>query len=219
MSRNPRFDLVLPGVWSHVPLVDEAEMRASIDRVVLRTVGRADSLAMQRRDLRERFLDVASSARSAGGQQLHLCREVFPGVPLPATLVVVWPGLQVRDDEDDEEAVRERLGAVLGPPASDEDEAPLVVGNRPALRRSRLSRGRPELRGGSDAEGDDVREIETVESRVFAIQPGGRVLILSYACGMPALRDDLVAVFDLVSMSLRWSVDDEPAHPVRPGGA
>lgn len=221
-AANPRFELALPGVWHFVPLIDEAQMRAALDRLVRRSIGTDDKLAAQRRAVRARFEDAARSARTAGGHQLHICDEVMPGVPLPATLVVLWPGLTVNDDDetDDveegdeqaaEDAVRQRLAELLGPPADDEDESALIVGPRPAIRRSRITRGRPDLRGASASDaapGDDVREIETVESRVYAIQPGGRVLILSFSCGMPALRDDLVAVFDLIAMTLQWV--DEP---------
>lgn len=143
-------------------------------------------------------------------------------MPLPASLVVAWPGVTITGDDEveragegdagaAEDAVRARLAAAIGPASEGDDEVPLVVGGRPALRRARVTRGRPEVRGVEPTDAtrpEAVREIETVESRVFAIQPGGRVLVLSFSCGMPALRDDLVAVFDLIAMTLHWEDDD-----------
>ncbi|MCU1480532.1 MAG: hypothetical protein JWQ19_1318, partial [Subtercola sp.] len=47
-------------------------------------------------------------------------------------------------------------------------------------------------------------EVTTVEVDYWIAAPHGRVLLLSFACGMPLLRDQLVELFDLIVSTLRW---------------
>lgn len=203
---EPRFSVTLPGRWDYVPLLEPEATRAAIHRLVRRAVGPRDDAATARQLLTRRFDDAVAAARTIGGQQMHLCHEVMPGLPLPASLVIVWPGIVVpRAESLDDAALRAELATLIGP-AGDDDELVFDVGSRPAIRRASIHRGEPDVHGEAD------REIETLEVRIHAIAPNNRVIVLSFSCGVPQLREDLVPLFDLIASSLRWDEPGAAAH-------
>jgi hypothetical protein len=193
-SAENGFDFALPGTWWLVPVDDPAVAERSIARAVERAVGRRDEDARLRAELRARFTDVADRARTAGAAQVHLCHEIMPGVPLPATLTVYWPRLVLRASGESDPGAA--LRAVLGPPDGDDvalDDLPTGAG----IRRTRVITG-------SAAPDGSAPDVTTVEVDYWLATPGGRVLLLSFACGMPLLADQLVELFDLVVRTTTW---------------
>lgn len=190
------FDFALPGTWWLVPVADPDVSVKAIGRAVEQAVGRRDADARLRAELRERFTDVADRARTAGAAQVHLCREVVPGVPLPGTLTVYWPRIALRASGESDPAVA--LHRVLGAPDADTSEAELAdLPTGAGIRRTRIVTG-------SAAPDGSAPDVTTVEVDYWLATPGGRVLLLSFACGLPLLADQLVELFDLVVRTTTW---------------
>jgi hypothetical protein len=213
------FDFALPGTWWLVPVADPSVAARSIARAVEQAVGRRDADARLRAELRTRFTDVADRARTAGAAQVHLCHEIVPGVPLPATLTVYWPRLVLRASGEDDPALA--LRALLGPPegADAGDGAPAGTGvdadvtlddlpTGPGIRRTRVITG-------SAAPDGSAPDVTTVEVDYWLATPGGRVLLLSFACGMPLLAGQLVDLFDLVVRTTTWRFPAGATEPAR----
>ncbi|MCU1479681.1 MAG: hypothetical protein JWQ19_467, partial [Subtercola sp.] len=164
---EPEFDVALPGEWMIIPLLSATAARAAVARIVAQGVGRRDEDARLRAELRASFTTAVDQARGAGATQLHLCRELVAGVPLPASLTVYWPRLSLAAtrESDPLAALRKLLGpapaaasgsgpapAVVADPAvgstepreervSDVDLTDFAAG--PTVRRTRLVTGRP----------------------------------------------------------------------------
>ncbi|TAJ46854.1 MAG: hypothetical protein EPO52_15075 [Herbiconiux sp.] len=193
------FDVALPGTWWAIPVADPAETERAVGDIVSATIGRRDQDARLRAELRARFLYAADRARSSGAVQLHLCREVMPDVPLPATLTVYWPRIALRASDDPVEALRGVLGTITE--ASDAGAENLGDDDRAfpcgaAVRRRRIVTAEP----GSPEEG-----VRTVEIDYWIATPSHRVLLLSFACGLPDLAEQLASLFDLVVTTLTWT--------------
>lgn len=193
------FDVTLPGTWWSIPVADPAETDRAVGDLVSATIGRRDQDALLRAELRSRFLHAAGRARSSGAVQLHLCREVMPDVPFPATLTVYWPRIALRASEEPAEALR----AVLGPVTEARDAGVENVGDDDiafpcgaAVKRRRIV----------TAEADSPEHgVRTVEIDYWIATPSRRVLLLSFACGLPELAEELANLFDLVVTTLSWT--------------
>ncbi len=205
-SRSPRetgFDFALPGTWWLVPVADPEASAKAIGRAVEQAIGRRDADARLRAELRARFTDVADRARTAGAAQVHLCREIMPGVPLPATLTVYWPRLALRASGEADPAAA--LARVLGAPDAATTQVALTdLPTGAGIRRSRVVTG-------SAAPDGSAPEVTTVEVDYWLATPGDRVLLLSFACGMPLLADQLVTLFDEVVRTTTWTFPEPTA--------
>lgn len=194
MSALPGFDLALPGSWWSIPLENEATAARAIRRLVAEVAGRSDHDARLRADLRRRFAAAARQAMSAEAKQLYLCREIVPGVMLPSSLTIYWPPLALPPGTPGAPGLRRLLGA----PEDGQTEEEFAVADTVGLRRDRLV-----VSPAGDSPADP--EVTTVEVGYWLVLPGGsRVVLLSFSCGMPLLRPDLVALFDLVVATLSW---------------
>jgi hypothetical protein len=194
------FDFALPGTWWEIPVDDEAASERAIDALVAQSFGRRDADANARHELRRRFRAAAARARSAGATRLHLCRELLPGVPLPASLTVYRPRIPLLPRV--ERTPLEQLEAVIEP-VSGADDATIETPTGAVLRRVR------------DVEADaDSAEAGIVTLRVdyWLVPPSRRPLLLSFACGLVGLRSDLVELFDLVigTLVFREAARDTP---------
>lgn len=117
-------------------------------------------------------------------------------MPLPATLTVYWPRIALRASGESDPALA--LRAVLGPPDREGDDLTLDdLPTGPGIRRTRVITG-------SAAPDGSAPDVTTVEVDYWLATPGGRVLLLSFACGMPLLADQLVELFDLVVRTTTW---------------
>jgi hypothetical protein len=193
------YDLALPGTWWEIPVDDEAASDRAIDAIIERAVGHRDADATARRDLRSRFRLAAARARTAGATRLHLCHELMPGVPLPASLTVYRPSIPLSPRSP--QSPFAQLEAVV-PAASEEDDATLDARSGPVLRRVRVVAAD----AGSPEEG-----IATLQVDYWLVPPSRRPVLLSFACGMPELRSGLVELFDLVVQTLEWTGLPDPA--------
>jgi hypothetical protein len=195
VSTRPDFDLALPGSWWSIPLDDEPTALRAIRRLVAEVAGRSDDQARLRDELRRRFAAVAQQAMAAEAKQLHLCREIVPGVPLPSSLTVYWPPLVLPPGPQGAAGLR----SLIGEPEQGQAEEEFAVAGTVGIRRDRLV-----VSPGGEGQGDP--EVTTVEVGYWLVLPGGsRVVLLSFSCGMPMLRTELVALFDLVVATVRWS--------------
>jgi len=193
------FDLALPGTWWAIPVADPAETERAVAGIVSGTIGRRDEDARLRAELRARFLYAADRARSSGAVQLHLCREVMPDVPLPASLTVYWPRIALRASDDPAEALRAVLGSIsassdAGVENLGDDDRVFPCGS--AVRRSRLVEAEPD---------SPEAGVRTVEIDYWIATPSHRVLLLSFACGLPELAEGLAELFDLVVATVGWT--------------
>ncbi|HEX3679596.1 MAG TPA: hypothetical protein VHU90_07740, partial [Galbitalea sp.] len=91
VSGGPR--IVLPGSWLRVDLTSEATTRASIRRLIEAGVGRADSLAALRSQLRSELQTGADIARQGSAVEFFVAQSIAPGIPLAATLSVHLPDI------------------------------------------------------------------------------------------------------------------------------
>lgn len=190
------YDLALPGTWWEIPVDDEKASDRAIDRIIADAVGRRDEDATARQELRARFRLAATRARTAGASRLHLCREVVVGVPFPASLTAYRPPIPLVDRG--ERTPLDQLEAVVDP-AMEPDDVTLDVPAGRVLRRVRVV----EADEGSPEEG-----LTTLRVDYWLVPPSRRVLLLSFACGLPELREGLVELFDLVVGTLAWSPAD-----------
>lgn len=187
------YDLALPGTWWEIPVDDPSATNRAIDRIVGSAVGHRDEDATARNELRTRFRLAASRARTAGASRLHLCREVVVGVPFPASLTVYRPPIPLA--EHGGRAPLDQLEAVVEA-AAEPDDATLETPAGRVLRRVRVV----EAEEGTPEEG-----LTTLRVDYWLVPPSRRVLLLSFACGLPELRDGLVELFDLVVNTVSWS--------------
>lgn len=187
------YDLALPGTWWEIPVDDESATDRAIDAIVGSAVGHRDEDAAARHELRTRFRLASSRARTAGASRLHLCREVVVGVPFPASLTVYRPPIPLT--ERGERTPLDQLEAVVET-ATESDDLTLEMPSGRVLRRVRVV----EADAGSPEEG-----LTTLRVDYWLVPPSRRVVLLSFACGLPDLREGLVELFDLVVGTLAWT--------------
>jgi hypothetical protein len=197
------YDFALPGSWAELPVDDAEACDTAIEALVLRSVGRRDQDARARRELRTRFRTAAARARTAGATRLHLCGELMPGVALPASLTVYRPRIPLSPTAA--QTPFAQLEAVVETAVEPEDAA-IELPSGTALRRVRAEHAD----AGSPEEG-----IQTLRVDYWLVPPSRRPLLMSFACGMPALRASLVELFDLVVATLVWH--EEPTGARTPG--
>jgi hypothetical protein len=127
--------------------------------------------------------------------RLHLCRELLPGVPLPASLTVYRPRIPLAPRAD--RTLVEQLAAVIEP-ASGSDDATIDLPSGTVMRRVREVQ----------AEADSAEAgVDTLRVDYWLVPPSRRPLLLSFTCGLVGLRQELVELFDLVIRTLAFPVD------------
>lgn len=188
-----RLDFVLPGSWWCFPLGEQQEAsEASINGFVTRLLGRHDSLAPVRHQVKDELRSVVTEAREAGAHQLHLAIELAEGVPLPATLVIMWPRLPVRLTGPIPLRLQV-LEASLDDPELERLEHPSYGVLKSVRSVSRV------------VEDDDGRaELKRLEARYWITLPDERqVVCFAFTSLLPGLHDELVALFDAVIATLQ----------------
>ena len=119
--------LILPGSWAVIPLqgVDQATSR--ISALIKKQLGRNDRLAGMRRELKQSLIESVKEALDIGAVGLAISLEILPGIPFPASLVILpldWP----RTETEPTASVTQRLLAAY--PGSelvdDSEERPMV---------------------------------------------------------------------------------------------
>lgn len=126
--------LILPGSWAVVPLTDTAAASARIAALIKKQVGRNDRLAHVRRELKASLIQSAEEAIAIGAVGFAISLEILPGIPFPASLIIV-PGDWPAPVENDDRTETQRLLAAYPGSTLVDDEA-----ERPIVRRHELVR-------------------------------------------------------------------------------
>lgn len=124
--------IILPGSWAVIPLsgIDQATSR--ISALIKKQMGRNDRLASLRRELRQSLTESVKEALDIGAVGLAVSLEILPGVPFPASIVILpldWPRTQT---EPTASVAQRLLAAHPGSELIDESE------DRPIVRRHEL---------------------------------------------------------------------------------
>ena len=217
MTESPRF--VLPGTWGRIDLRSNARMERTIRQLVERTLGRADSLAAVRGELRGRFRSAVELAMTQGAVDFYVSLELAPGVPLPAWLAVILPAF-----ESDEFA---RLGGsevadaltrqlTLSEPRGAEPVlrlAPEASASTEATSRDPISAVRQVVHRTEPAV-DEVpsMDILRVDYWLAATSPN-RVALLSFSTALAELEEPLLGLFDAIVGTARWPLATPAKSP------
>jgi hypothetical protein len=124
--------IVLPGSWAVIPLQNIDRATSRISALIKKQMGKNDRLAGLRRELRQSLTESVKEAIDIGAVGLAVSLEILPGVPFPASLVILpldWP----RTETEPTASVAQRLLAAH--PGSE-----LIDGSetRPIVRRHEL---------------------------------------------------------------------------------
>lgn len=192
-ARRPRVDslgFLLPESWWTVDLRDEAARRRSVGALVERQVGRDDSRAPLRADLRSQLGRAADDAARAGGRIMAVSLMRADGIPVPATLTMYRvPGAALDDDG------AEKLAELLRASQQPDDEIEIAHGALgPVLRRVSGRQGDASIGGAEVA-------LLVVD---YWLDPtdGNGLMQLSFTSPLLELRDGLLGLFDAIVASV-----------------
>lgn len=192
-ARRPRIDslgFLLPESWWTVDLRDEAARRRSVSALVERQVGRDDSRASLRGDLRSQLRRAADDAARAGGRIMAVSLMQADGVPVPATLTMDRVPGAALDDHGAEELAR-----LLRASQQQGDEIEIAQGlPGPVLRRVSRRQGDASI-GGSDV------ALLVVDYWLDPTDAHG-LMQLSFSSPLLELREGLLELFDAIVASV-----------------
>jgi hypothetical protein len=191
--RRPRvgaFGVLLPGSWWTVDLRDEAARRRSVASLVERQVGRDDSRASLRADLRSTMSRTAEDAARAGGRLLAVSLMEVDGIPIPATLTMYRVAGAALNDAGAEELARVLRQSQQPNDQIDTAEGPLG----PVLRRVSRRQGDGQV-GGADV---------TLLVADYWLDPddGHGLMSLNFTSPLTIMHDALVDLFDAIVASV-----------------
>lgn len=86
--------IVLPGSWAVIPLTSVHAGEQRVSALIKKQLGRNDRLAGLRRELRESINTSVREAVDLGAVGLAISLEILPGIPFPASLLILpldWP--------------------------------------------------------------------------------------------------------------------------------
>ena len=173
-----------------VDLRDEAARRRSVSALVERQVGRDDSPASLRGDLRSQLGRAADDAARAGGRIMAVSLMRADGIPVPATLTMYRVPGAALDDRGAEELAR-----LLRASQQQDDEIEIAHGLLgPVLRRVSRRQGDASI-GGSDV------TLLLVDYWLDPTDAHG-LMQLSFSSPLLELREGLLELFDAVVASV-----------------
>lgn len=193
-------DLVLPGTWWSIDLIDEDASRRSVRALVHTVLGRDDRLARQRAELRASTDALATKAREGGASDLYIAHELVPGLSVPISLTVFWPqqpvlGSKPSDPRSVIDLVRVGLSAQPGADAYS-DEVVEDLGQTSTWRRCTLV--------ANEADGD-VPAFGTLIVEYWVAVPGTqRVVLLTFSTGFLQARDKMLEMFRAMVALIAW---------------
>jgi hypothetical protein len=180
------------GIWSHIPLTDEAGTAQAVRGLVRDLVGTDDARATQRERFRRQLLDSVGQARELGATEVYLAEQVADGIPVSAMLSV--------------HQATPRLSVAVGTGASAVMDA-FVDG----LRRSGNEPVNPErfTVGESQvlrtAEMVDSEPVPSLTVRFWATVPETKTVVpLTFASPFEQLAEPLIVLFTAIVSTLRW---------------
>ena len=119
--------IILPGSWAVIPLQGLDQATSRISALIKNQLGRNDRLAGMRRELKQSLIESSKEALDIGAVGLAVSLEILPGVPFPASLVILpldWP----RTETEPTASVAQRL--LVAHPGSElidnSEERPIV---------------------------------------------------------------------------------------------
>lgn len=124
--------IVLPGSWAVIPLTTAEAGERRVSALIKKQLGRNDRLAGLRRDLRESINASVREAVDLGAVGLAISLEILPGIPFPASLLLLpldWPSTAGGADASQEQRL---LAAYPGSVLVEEGAA------RPIVRRHEM---------------------------------------------------------------------------------
>ena len=191
--RRPRvgaFGVLLPASWWTVDLRDQAARRRSVAGLVERQVGRDDSRASLRADLRSTMSRTAEDAARAGGRLLAVSLMEVDGIPVPATLTMYRIAGTALNDAGAEELARVLRQTQHPDDQIDTTEGPLG----PVLRRVGRRQGDGQV-GGADV---------TLLVADYWLDPddGQGLMSLNFTSPLTVMQDALVGLFDAIVASV-----------------
>lgn len=210
--RGVGIELNLPEHWAIIEL-DEPERRERQIRDIVKqqTAKLGDRSAPLRRDLREKLIEVADKAESAGGKVMAYL--LLPGqeATLALNLTLYWHDLGPEAGTSSHlRRVQDRIGGELGP---DDALTRTETLSGPFLRHVRLGRGSEEV-GGQD--------LPLLLIDYWAEAPGRQsVARLSFSTPHVGIREEILRLTDKVLFSTEWILgrpaEDAPAAPAAEG--
>lgn len=98
--------IVLPGSWAVIPLTTVEAGEKRVSALIKKQLGRNDRLAGLRRELRESINTSVREAVDLGAVGLAISLEILPGIPFPASLLILpldWPSTATDADASQEQ--------------------------------------------------------------------------------------------------------------------
>jgi hypothetical protein len=193
-----RFSMLLPDTWETLDF-DPVTRDRSIERLVRRAVGTADSLVLVRRWAVETYREMYRHAASTGLFFGANYAEVVGGQPLSAS-VLAFVTKAPRDDHEVALGV-EAMAADLSEPA--DDDRALAAPRFVDLPVGRAVRTR--ARVGVHQTGSDGQEPEVDVVRYFTPVPrADHLLVIAFSTPMLAAGNAFAELFDSMAATARW---------------
>ncbi|MGC5166347.1 hypothetical protein [Luteimicrobium sp. DT211] len=198
-SRGIGIELNLPDHWVLLDLEDpEARDKEIRDVVKRQTAALGDRGASLRRDLRDRMIDAAAKAASAGGQVMAYL--VLPGTnaALALSLTLYWHDLGPEADGLPHlRRLQDRLGNGLGP---DDALTRTETLSGPFLRHVRVGRGAEEL---------GAQDVPLLLIDYWAEAPGRQsVARLAFSTPHLEIREQVLTLTDKVLFATEWLMSE-----------
>ncbi len=210
----PRLNFRLPGDWWTTSLRDRDTAVSAASRLIRHRIGPQDDRAALRARLHHDFTVAIDEAMRGGAQQLFLAVQVAAGMPLPISITVYLPDVElvpaIGTRGDRVLDVLERgLDAVQAGPVGDLGEFErLEAAGTAGLRTVRVR----QVESGRD---DDRGEFDVLVADYWLAVPGRkRVLLVSFSSSFAALRDPLLRFFDAIMRQADWAATAEAADPI-----
>lgn len=197
-----RFEMLLPGTWWRIPLAPAAATETSIRKMVEDSIGRSDERAAVRRELRTQVSEAAARARRGGGEVMFFSREIMEGVPLPVSLTVLRPEVEldvmVASQPDRNLPLLEGALKRASRDKSREHWRSFVSGGAAIVRSTSIV-------SGSIPGDDESPTVPTLVTDYWAVAPGSvKPIIFSFSTSMPQLAESFIELFDAIIESIDW---------------
>lgn len=201
-QHSTRFELRLPGTWWRIPLESEADTEKAIKRLIEDSVGRSDELSTLRRQLRGHLSEAADRARAGGGEVMFFAQEIIEGVPLPVSLTVLRPELDLdvmlASQPDRNLPILERV-LKRSDQESVRDHWRAFVSRGAAIVRSTASTT------GSISDEEGTPDAPALMVDYWVVASGSiRPIVFTFSTSMPQLADSLRELFDAIIESIEW---------------
>jgi hypothetical protein len=194
-SRGIGIELNLPAHWVLLDLDDpEAREKEIRDVVKRQTASLGDRGATLRRDLRDRMIDAAAQAASAGGQVMAYLVLEGTDAALALNLTLYWHDLGPETDGVPHlRRLQDRLGSRLG---TDDALTRTETLSGPFLRHVRVGRGAEEL---------GAQDVPLLLVDYWAEAPGRQsVARLTFSTPHADIREQILTLTDKVLFATEW---------------